>query len=251
MTPLHIGNLEVRLAKTDAEVEEVQKLVDHVFFIEEGIDPESVVQRKYDIEVLNPNSDILIAVDKLTGKIIATYRFMRRCHADKVGGFYTKDEFDLTKILNYDGEIMEFSRAVTHKDYRDGTAIMAMWRGIGAYLNLHNIKLMFGVPSLHGTDVSMFKDELSYLYHFHLAREEILCRSKEYTNMNLVPKDQIDEKEAFSKLPPLFKGYLRLNTVIGDGAFVDHDFDTTDVQIIVETEKVDPRYLKHFLGWDV
>ena len=249
METLHIGNLEVRLARAE-ELEEVQQLVDNVFFHEEGVDPESVLQRKHDIEVLNPNCDILIAVDKTTEKIIATYRFMRRCHADKVGGFYTKDEYDLTNILNYDGEVMEFSRAVTHKDYRDGSAMMAMWRGIGAYLNLHNIKLMFGVPSLHGTDVEKFKEEFSYLYHFHRARPEILCRSKEYTNMNYIPKDQINEREAFLKLPPLFKGYMRLNTVVGDGAYIDHDFDTIDVQIIVETEKVDPRYLKHFLGWE-
>ena len=66
--------------------------------------------------------------------------------------------------------------------------------------------------------------------------------------MNLVPKDQINEKEAFMNLPALFKGYLRLGAKIGDGAFIDKDFDTIDVFITVETDATNETYKKHFLG---
>ena len=150
--------------------------------------------------------------------------------------------------MNYDGEILEFSRAVTHKDFRGSGTMMVTWKGLAEYIKTFDIKLMFGIPSFHGIDPNEFKKELSYLHHFHKVRNEICCRSKEYTDMNLVPKDQINEKEAFMNLPALFKGYLRVGAKIGDGAFIDEEFDTIDVFITVETDATNETYKKHFLG---
>ncbi len=248
MKVLEIGTYIVRLAKTKEEIDEVQKLVEEVFFLEEGIDPKTVTQLEHDIKVINPVCDHLIVIHKESNKIVSTYRLIRREHAEKIGGFYTKSEYDLTKLLNYNGEILEFSRAVTHKDFRGSGTMMITWKGLAEYIKTFDVKLMFGIPSFHGIDVNKFKNEMSYLYHFHKEREEIYCRSKEYSSMNLVPKDQINEKESFMKLPALFKGYLRLGAKIGDGAFVDVEFDTIDVFITVETDATNETYKKHFLG---
>ncbi|MHA1541076.1 MAG: GNAT family N-acetyltransferase [Alphaproteobacteria bacterium] len=248
MKALEIGSYIVRLAKTKEEIDEVQKLVEEVFFLEEGIDPATVTQSEHDIKVINPVCDHLIVIHKESNRIVSTYRLIRREHAEKIGGFYTKSEYDLTKLLNYDGEILEFSRAVTHKDFRGSGTMMITWKGLAEYIKAYDVKLMFGVPSFHGIDPSKFKNEMAYLYHFHKERDEICCRSKEYADMNLVPKNQINEKEAFMNLPALFKGYLRVGAKIGDGAFIDEEFDTIDVFIIVETDATNETYKKHFLG---
>ena len=42
--------------------------------------------------------------------------------------------------------------------------------------------------------------------------------------MNLIPKNEIDQKEAMRQLPPLIKGYLRAGGFVGEGAFIDHRF---------------------------
>ena len=47
-------------------------------------------------------------------------------------------------------------------------------------------------------------------------------------------------------LPPLLKGYLRIGGFIGDGAVVDHQFNTTDVCIIVKTDLIAERYTRHY-----
>ncbi|MBN1783608.1 MAG: GNAT family N-acetyltransferase [Alphaproteobacteria bacterium] len=247
MEPFEVGSFFVRLAQTEEDRRLVQDLVDDVFHREEGVDPETVQQRQHDIHVINPACDHLMVFSKDTDQLIATYRLIRREHADKIGGFYTKEEYDLTNILNYGGEILEFSRAVTHKDFRTSGVMMIVWKGLAEYIKVYDVKLMFGIPSFHGTDPKKFAAELSYLYHFHRAPDEILCRSKDYTSMDFIPKDQINEKEAFMNLPPLLKGYLRVGAVIGDGAYVDEDFDTVDVQVIVETSKTSGTYKKHFL----
>lgn len=247
MEPFEVGSFIVRLAKTEEDRRRVQDLVDDVFHREEGIDPETVEQRQHDIKVINPVCDHLMVLSKETDQLIATYRLIRRAHADQIGGFYSQDEYDLTKLLAYDGEILEFSRAVTHKDFRTSGMMMIVWKGLAEYIKSYDVKLMFGVPSFHGTDPQKLANEFSYLYHFHRADESILCRAKEYTEMNLIPKDQINEKEAFMNLPPLVKGYLRVGAVIGDGAFHDKDWNCLDIQVIVETDKTSGTYKKHFL----
>jgi putative hemolysin len=64
--------------------------------------------------------------------------------------------------------------------------------------------------------------------------------------MRLIDETGIDARRALAELPPLIKGYLRLGGFVGDGAVVDHDFNTTDVSIIVKTDLVTEKYVKHF-----
>jgi putative hemolysin len=53
---------------------------------------------------------------------------------------------------------------------------------------------------------------------------------------------------AWAALPPLLKGYLRLGAKIGDGAVVDHQFNTTDVCVVLPTARVTARYLQRYFG---
>ena len=53
-------------------------------------------------------------------------------------------------------------------------------------------------------------------------------------------------KEFLSSIPPLIKGYIRLGAFIGDGAVIDYDFNTTDVCIVLPTEKIARRYKLHY-----
>jgi putative hemolysin len=40
------------------------------------------------------------------------------------------------------------------------------------------------------------------------------------------------------QVPALIKAYLRLGGFVGDGAFVDHDFNTTDVCLVMDTDRL-------------
>jgi putative hemolysin len=63
--------------------------------------------------------------------------------------------------------------------------------------------------------------------------------------MNMLPKEEIDEAEAFRSLPPLVKGYIRSGAKIGDGAVIDHQFGTTDVFIYLPMANLNPRWASH------
>src|SRR5262249_40776686 len=67
-----------------------------------------------------------------------------------------------------------------------------------------------------------------------------------YVEMRRLDPDEIDRRQVLGKLPPLIKGYLRLGGFVGDGAVIDWQFNTTDVAVLVKTDLVTEKYVKHY-----
>jgi putative hemolysin len=109
---------------------------------------------------------------------------------------------------------------------------------------------MFGCASLHGADPLLHTAELSYLYHHHLAPPELRARAHDtnHVPMDRLPAASIDVRAASRALPPLVKGYLRVGAMVGDGGFVDHQFNTVDVFVIMPVERITSRYAGRFVG---
>jgi L-ornithine Nalpha-acyltransferase len=108
--------------------------------------------------------------------------------------------------------------------------------------------VMFGCASLPGTDLKALAVPLTYLHAHHLAPAELRARalSDRFVDMRLLDPATIDARRALAELPPLIKGYLRLGGFVGDGAVIDDQFNTTDVQILVKTNWVTEKYREHY-----
>jgi putative hemolysin len=91
-------------------------------------------------------------------------------------------------------------------------------------------------------------EPLTYLYASHLAPPALRPRAlpELYVPMNRMDAGSIDSRRVLADLPPLVKGYLRLGGFVGDGAVVDRQFNTTDVCVVVKTDQVTAKYLKHY-----
>jgi putative hemolysin len=63
-----------------------------------------------------------------------------------------------------------------------------------------------------------------------------------------MPEDQIDRRAAMVATPALIKAYLRLGGFVGDGAWVDHGFNTTDVCLVMDTARMDARQTRIYTG---
>ncbi|MBI2241593.1 MAG: GNAT family N-acetyltransferase [Magnetospirillum gryphiswaldense] len=247
------SRLEVRLAANEEEIVAAQALRYRVFYDEMGAKPTSdMAARQSDFDDFDAICDHLLVLDHERGKggkaVVGTYRLIRRSVGEAHGRFYTASEYDIAKILAKGGNFMELGRSCVDKDYRTGTTMQIMWGGIANYVWEHGVDLMFGCASLPGTDPAALATQLSYLHHFHLAPEEIRPRALDslYVDMNLVPQDDLNPRRALASLPPLVKGYLRLGGFVGEGAVIDHQFNTTDVCVMVKTELVTAKYAKHY-----
>lgn len=250
---LRVGSLEVRLAQSQAEVEAAQALRYRIFYQEMQAQPsDQMAASGRDFDAYDPVCDHLLVLDHSRGPgpeaIIGTYRLIRRPAADQVGGFYSASEYDISGLLAQPGNLLELGRSCVDAPYRNRPTMQLLWRGIAAYVFHYDIALMFGCASLPGTDPNTVALPLSYLYHHHLAPEDVRPRAlpERYVDMRLLPPDAINPKAALNELPPLIKGYLRLGGFIGDGAVIDHQFNTTDVCIIVKTTLVTDKYFQHY-----
>ena len=253
------GALEVRLAETEHEVEQAQRLRYKVFYEEMSAIPSPQMRETArDFDKYDDVCDHLLVVDRDAHDedgqpmVVGTYRLTRKKDADKVGGFYTSSEYDLAPMLRglpADTKYLELGRSCILKSYRARPGTMQLlWKGLMAYVARFDIDLMFGCASLPGIDVAQMALPLSYLHHFHAMPEHLTVRAQPelYVEMNRLPKDAIDEREGIRSLPAMLKGYVRAGCCIGDGAVIDRQFDTTDVFIYFPVSGLDPRYKSRF-----
>jgi putative hemolysin len=241
----------VKIADTDEELRAAQALRYEVFVRELGgggalVDHEQGLEK----DRFDPFYDHMIARDDSTGEVIGVYRLLRDDQAGQIGQFYSEDEYDLTPLKQSGRKLLELGRSCLHADYRGGTAMFHLWNGLAKYVQRHKIEILFGVASFHGTDVQALAQPLSMLYHNHLAPQDLRVRTQpeHFQTMNLLPADQLDRRKAMLEVPALIKAYLRLGGCVGDGAFIDHAFNTTDVCLIMDTERMNARQRKIYGG---
>lgn len=251
--PYDPDKIQVRLAENDEEIKASQALRYSVFYEEFGAKPTDDMRvAKRDMDEYDPITDHLIVLDtdkpKGPKQIVGTYRLLRRAIAEKHGQFYTSDEYNIQPLLDHEPNLLELGRSCVLPDYRSRPILQKLWQGIAHYVADHNISLMFGCASLHGTDVDALSEQLSYLYHFHKTPDAFCPKAIEsrYVDMNRHAKEDLDVKKVFVSMPPLIKGYLRLGASIGDGAVVDKQFNTTDVCIVMPTAQITDKYLNHY-----
>ncbi|MDA8253227.1 MAG: GNAT family N-acetyltransferase [Rhodospirillales bacterium] len=247
------GNLGVRIATHAAEIDAVQALRFNVFYQEMGAVPDAAAAAaQRDRDGFDAVADHLLVVDHAIGPgpegVVGTYRLIRQSAADKMGRFYSADEYDITPIIGFPGHVLELGRSCVHAHYRNRAVMQLLWRGIAAYVFLHRIDLMFGCASLPGTDPDALADELTYLYENHLAPPALRPRALPHRYVEMRRRDPatLDTRRAAAALPPLIKGYLRLGAFVGDGAVIDHQFNTTDVAVVVKTDLVTDKYYRHY-----
>lgn len=249
-------DFELRLAKSDADLIAAQRLRYDVFVRELGgdgplVDHENGLER----DAFDPFYDHLILFDhaRAGAPAIGVYRLLRGEKLNTPDGpdhFYSEAEYDLSILKASGRKLLELGRSCLHPDYRGGAAMMHLWGGLAQYVDAHGIEILFGVASFHGTDVDALKAPLSLLHHRHLAPEAIRVRAQPdvFQPMDLMLEDQIDRPAAMRAVPALIKGYLRLGGFVGEGAFVDHVFNTTDVCLIIDMALVNDRSRAIYAG---
>ncbi|WP_137391072.1 GNAT family N-acetyltransferase [Rhodoligotrophos defluvii] len=260
------GDLEVRLCRDGAELSAAQALRYCVFYEERGAhaSPE-VVAAQRDSDPFDDVCDHLLVIAPASGssdparlvgegEVVGTYRLLRQEIAETTLGFYTQDEFDIAPLVasKPDLRFLELGRSCVLKPYRTRPVVELLWQGIWNYVRLHRLDVMLGCASLEGTDLDALRQPLKFLQqHFRPPAEwHVRAHPERAVFVDDRPDEPVDgtmdERMAMRALPPLIKGYLRLGAYIGEGAFVDHQFNTVDVLIILPVSAINSRYFSHF-----
>lgn len=241
-------NLEIRLASNEQDLRGAQRLRYRVFVEELGGDGHMVDhQARLEIDQFDQYFDHLILVDRRRNAeqldhVVGVYRMLSGANAGNAGGFYSEVEYDLSTLRGSGRKLLELGRSCLDRDYRGGVALHLLWHGLADYVQRNEVEIMFGVASFHGTDLGTLQVPLSYLHHHHLAPDDLHVRlwSGQGLPASIIDKGAIDRLSAMRAMPALIKAYLRLGGFVGQGAYVDQAFNTTDVCLILDIARMKP-----------
>jgi L-ornithine Nalpha-acyltransferase len=260
-----LGNLQVRLAQSRADIKQAQRLRYQVFFEEMGARPSmTAMMRRLDEDPYDAICDHLLVTDQSQAtsqtprfvrnsgsKVVGTYRLLRQEMAERGRGFYTQGEYDLAPLIERqtrDTRFLELGRSCVLEPYRTKRTVELLWHGLWTYIRENKFDVLIGCASFEGTDPQQHAMALSLLHHNSLAPAQWRCRAHAalHRRMDLISAENLDVKAALKAMPPLIKGYMRLGAYVGDGAVVDHQFGTTDVLIVMPISQINPKYFSHF-----
>ncbi len=243
-------HLVLRLARDERDIHAAQRLRYRVFVEELGGDGPLVDHdQRLERDEFDPVFDHLILIDTrrdaaALDDVIGVYRLLPCDRAAAFGRFYSETEYDLGPLKASGRRLVELGRSCVHAEYRGGSAMFHLWNGLADYVLSRGIEVMFGVASFHGRDPAPLAQPLSWLHHHHLAPPAIRvsARPEHRQEMALLPAEALDRKAAMLMMPALIKAYLRLGGFVGDGAWIDHEFNTTDVCLIMDTAAMSTRH---------
>lgn len=241
-----MADFEVKIATTPSEIEQAQRLRFEVFNLELHKGLKASYQHGLDVDEFDPYCDHLIVRDLRSGDVVGTYRLLRGAQARRHIGFYSEKEFDLCRIKQLDGELMELGRSCARKDFRDRSLIPLMWEAIAEQVRKHQVRYLFGCGSLYTTAAAEVSAAYALLKTRFFAPE--YCRVEPVGKCRfkgLIDGLPLGEEQAlFQKLPGLIKGYLRIGSLVCGPPALDEEFGTADFFLLLDFGTLKEQYLK-------
>ena len=238
---------DLRFAESEADIRAAQALRYRVFVDElggggAGVDHEQGLER----DSFDPVCLHLILRDLARpepDQVVGVYRLLTETGAAEAGRFYSEAEYDLTPLRQSGRSLLELGRSCLHPDYRGGSAMYHIWSGLADYVTSEGIEILFGVASFRGTDPDALAAPLSILAHRYLAPSDVrvIARPPEAVPLARLPEGGYDRVTAMRQMPSLIKAYLRLGGCVGQGAWIDRQFNTIDVCMVMDTAQLSDR----------
>ena len=234
------------VAQQQADVRAAQQLRYRVFAGEMGAVLRTA-EPGVDIDEYDAHCDHLVVRDDHTGEIVGTYRMLPPEGARRAGGLYCESEFLIPSLRGLRESLVETGRSCVHPDHRTGAVVNLIWAGIARYLLLTGYRWLVGCASVPlrspgSPDGTLAAGVWDIAQARHLAPEQYRVLPRQPWRVDLAPRP------VRATLPPLLRGYLRLGAWVCGPPAHDRDFGVADFLVLLELDRVDPRYLRHFLG---
>ena len=229
----------LRFARTEADLQRVQRLRFRVFNLELNEGLNESYQSGRDVDAFDEQCQHLMVEHTATNECVGTYRLQVAESALAGEGFYSAGEFDLQQLPD---EVLrksiELGRACVEHDHRSKRVLFLLWRGLTEYVEHNHRDRFFGCSSLTSQDPS----EGARLY---LQLED---SGQVHPEMRVEPLPEfacLDQGASGPKvvIPTLFGIYLRHGAYVLGPPAIDRQFGTIDFLTYLE---VRPEHLKTF-----
>ncbi len=219
------AGLRVRFARTQRDLEAIQRLRYRVFNLEMGEGLPSARLTGRDADAYDATSHHLMVIDERAEIVVGTYRLATR--AMVAGGrFYAEREFDLGALdPAMLGASVELGRACIAAPHRGRRVLAMLWQGIAAYAAHNRARFLFGCTSLPGALAPAAERITQAL----ADAGSVDCNLVVKPRTGFVP-DAAQDAAPFepASLPPLLRRYLAMGARVAAQPAHDHEFGTLD-----------------------
>jgi putative hemolysin len=237
----------IKTVENPFELEDVLRLRYEVF-IEEMCNRRGFLG--IDVDRYDLICDHLVVMDKGTEKVVGTYRLISSAFSHS---FYSETEFNIDNIKKLRGNLLELGRACVNRDYRNGTTMALLWKGVSEYVKNVEAKYLFGCSSIATTDEEEIALLHSYFKEFFYSPEhlrvypkrKVMVRNlKPFFKMDLL--SSADTARCEKLLPPLLKSYLKAGSVVCGEPALDAKFRCTDFLTLLDIDLLDKTFGKKY-----
>ena len=177
-----------------------------------------------------------------TGAAVATFRIATLSHGNEAGRSYSAAVYDLTPLAHLAVPMVELGRFCIHPDVKDPDILRVAWGAMTAYVDSHQVELLFGCSSFKGTEAEQYLDAFTVLRDRHLAPPRWLPRVKapRVFRFTQLLRRKPDARLAMLRMPPLLRTYLLMGGWVSDHAVVDDQMNTLHVFTGLEISAIPP-----------
>ncbi len=234
------------IVKTVSNQEEFLKALNfrHDVFVKEWRGLE--FKHGLDIDKFDLEGDHLFIYCKKSSQVIGTYRLICSKFSKKC---YSLAEFTLEGFLETKAVRLELGRAAIHPDYRNGTSIDLLWKGLALYIEKTGTEVLFGCSSDMDTSLDSVNKKISFLKKNDVLKftynikPQSRYKHPQYTSFrtDVVSNEKPD-------LPPLLRSYINAGAkVFGLPAF-DKGFSCMDYLTVLEMKNIHPKFKNRYFS---
>ena len=242
--------LQVRWARHLDEVRLAQRLRYQVFAEEMGAVLQTPVPG-HEIDAFDDFCEHLMICDEDQDRVIGTYRLLTPAQAQRAGGLYSDQEFDLSPINAWRDKTVELGRSCVHAEHRQGGVILALWGALAEFMQRNQLEAMVGCASIpmqypglaHGEGPARIWQQLR---QSHLAEPELQVRPRVALPEELAHISDVSADSLKVEPPALIQGYLRAGAKVLGAPAWDSDFNTADLPIMMRMQDLPSRYRRLF-----
>lgn len=245
------GKFLIKTAADGKELEECLRLRFEVFHREYQNKRRKV---GVDIDKMDYICDHLVIIEKATSRVIGTYRMNSSLFTDT---FYAATEFNIDEVLAIPGNKLELGRACIDRDFRTGSVISLLWRGIFRYAALTDTTIFFGCTSVKATDpleIGMVTKFISE--NAPIVDEASVKPLRKFKVPHLRKALQYIESNPFeyraedisAQIPALFTSYMSLGAKVFPEPAFDREFGCIDFLTLLHFDQIDAAVKSKFQG---
>ena len=235
---------EVKTANHPDELAQVLKLRFEVFFLEFSTQKVTFSLFPYDVDMHDFVCDHLIVKDKSLDKVVACYRLLSSKHSGNKK-FYSEGEFEIKDLLKTSENILELGRACVHKDYRKGTVVALLWKGLIDYARKSETRYMFGCSSINRKDFASVPQILEQLekQDGFISDYQIGVKPSYRMKFSLEKSDEIKPGKAMGSLMHM---YLMAGAKMGRTLAYDSEMDCLDMFTLMDMKDLPASFERRF-----